>query len=153
MDALNPRGIVEVTSDDEILATRAVMLDLRPHVRPDEYVQRVRRMMTGDGYRLVALRARDTVWAVAGYRVLDTLIFGRVLYVDDLNTHPEARSQGLGRELLDWLKAETGRLQCDELQLDSGLPRTEAHRFYLREGLTMAAYHFRWQAPDNAASR
>jgi hypothetical protein len=31
---------------------------------------------------------------------------------------------------------------CEQMHLDSGIQRTEAHRFYQREGMTMASLHF-----------
>jgi len=44
---------------------------------------------------------------------------------------------------LDWLKAEAKAQGCNELHLDSGVHREQAHKFYFREGLTISAYHFR----------
>ena len=130
------------TTDDEILATRDVMCQLRPHVPRDEYVPIVRRMMQTDGYRLLALYDDGAVRAVAGYRVMEMLFCGKVLYVDDLNTDERYRSRGFGKRLLDWLKDEARALECREIQLDSGTQREQTHRFYFREGLTINCYHF-----------
>jgi GNAT superfamily N-acetyltransferase len=130
-------------TDEEILATRRVMLELRPNVPADEYLSTVRRMMAADGYRLAALYADGEVQAVAGYRLMEMLYCGRILYVDDLNTWPAARSRGYGRALMDWLKREARAQGCGQLHLDSGVQREQTHRFYFREGLTINAYHFR----------
>jgi GNAT superfamily N-acetyltransferase len=136
-------AIVRAQTDEEILATRGVMLELRPNVPAAEYLSTVRRMMAGDGYRLAAVYAGGEVQAVAGYRLMEMLYCGRILYVDDLNTAPGARSRGFGRALMDWLRAEARAHGCGELHLDSGVQRGQAHRFYFREGLTINAYHFR----------
>jgi GNAT superfamily N-acetyltransferase len=134
--------IRRIETDDGILATRAVMLDLRPAIAPEAYLPMVKRMM-GEGYRLAAVFEDGVVRAVAGYRFMEMLHCGRLLYVDDLNTDPAQRSRGHGEALLSWLKAEARAGGCQELQLDSGVHRPRAHRFYFREGLTIAAFHFR----------
>ena len=134
--------IRRVESDQQILGTRAVMLDLRPAIEPDDYLPRVRRMMKSDGYLLAAAYQDDIARAVAGYRLMDMLHCGRLLYVDDLNSDPQHRSQGFGNALIEWLKQEARDRGCAELQLDSGVHRPRAHRFYFREGLVITAFHF-----------
>lgn len=135
--------IFKATTDEEILSTRDVMLQLRPQLAPDAYLPTVRRMMENDGYHLAALRVDGIVRAVAGYRYMEMLYCGRILYVDDLNTDESARSLGYGQSLMDWLKAEGRAQSCGQLHLDSGTHREAAHRFYFRERLTVTAYHFR----------
>jgi GNAT superfamily N-acetyltransferase len=56
---------------------------------------------------IVALRER-----AARYN-LDPL--GVQVYVDDLPTLPQARRQGHGRRLLDWLEAEAERAGCGQI--------------------------------------
>jgi GNAT superfamily N-acetyltransferase len=135
--------IASASTDEEILATRDVMRELRAHIAPDDYVPMVRRMMQTNGYQLAALSADGVVCAVAGYRFMEMLYCGRVLYVDDLSTGERYRSRGYGKLLLDWLRAEAKSHGCHELHLDSGVQREAAHRFYFREGLTINCYHFR----------
>jgi len=135
--------IAEASTDEEILATRDVMRQLRPHIAPDDYLPTVKRMMTTDGYHLAACLVDGVVRAVAGYRFMEMLYCGKILYVDDLNTDEATRSQGHGKTLMDWLKAEARRQGCAQLHLDSGVQREAAHRFYFRERLTVNAYHFR----------
>jgi GNAT superfamily N-acetyltransferase len=135
--------IIQPRTDEEILSTRAVMLQLRPHITVDEYLPTISRMMQSDSYRLAAVMEEGEVRAVAGYRFIEMLYCGRILYIDDLNTDERYRSRGHGRELLDWLKREGKENGCDQLHLDSGVQREQAHRFYFREELTINAYHFR----------
>jgi len=79
--------------------------------------------MQTDGYRLAALCEGDAVRAVAGYRLMEMLYCGRIIYVDDLNTDECQRSGGHGKALMDWLKAEARASGCKELHLDSGVQR------------------------------
>jgi GNAT superfamily N-acetyltransferase len=129
-------------SDEQIGACWAVMHELRPHVDRASFVGRVRRQERQSGYRL-AYRAEDgRPVAVAGFRLLENLAWGRFLYVDDLVTAGAARSKGHGAALLGWLRAHARSLGCDALHLDSGVQRIDAHRFYEREGMARSSYHF-----------
>lgn len=135
--------VVKVTTDEEILATREVMRQLRTNVPFDEYLATVRRMMETEGYQLAAIYEGHDVRAVAGYRLMEMLYCGKIMYVDDLNTDERYRSRGYGRELMDWLKGEARAHGCGQLHLDSGVQREDTHRFYFRERLTINCYHFR----------
>jgi GNAT superfamily N-acetyltransferase len=135
--------IAVASSSEQILATRDVMLQLRSSLPSQEYLPTVRRMMQADGYRLVALYEKGAVRAVAGFRYMEMLYCGKVLYVDDLNTDEAYRSRGFGKTLLDWLKTDARANGCTQLHLDSGVQRERTHHFYFREGLTIPAYHFR----------
>jgi GNAT superfamily N-acetyltransferase len=128
-------------SDDQVRACHAVMQQLRTHLDAEQMVARVK-VQRAEGYKLAALRIGEEVAAVAGYRLGHNLAWGRYLYVDDLVTDGRRRSQGAGRRLLDWLVAEARAAGCDELHLDSGVQRFEAHRFYLRAGMDITSHHF-----------
>jgi len=137
--------ILQPETDEQILATHPVMHQLRPHLAADDYLQRVRRMMRTDGYRLAAATEDGEVRAVAGYRFIEMLYCGRILSVDDLVSDEGARSRGFGKQLLDWLVEQARAHGCEQLHLDSGVHRAQAHRFYFREGLVVNAFHF-WRA-------
>ena len=133
----------QLTTDEDILAARGVMRQLRPQIPEADYLSTVRRMMQTDGYLQAAVFDGDAVVAVAGYRFMEMLYAGKTLYVDDLNTDDTRRSRGYGKALMDWLKREARERGCVQLQLDSGVQREQTHRFYFREGLTINCYHFR----------
>ncbi len=44
--------------------------------------------------------------------------------------------------MLDWLAGDAREEECGSLQLDSGVQRHEAHRFYFRKGMGISSYHF-----------
>jgi GNAT superfamily N-acetyltransferase len=143
MDPLGAVRVIRVSTDEEILTTRDVMLQLRQGLPLQGYLPTIRRMMHTNGYCMAALYEKDDLRAVAGYRFMEMLYSGRILYVDDLNTDERCRSRGYGRVLMDWLKAEAKTNHCVQLHLDSGVQREQTHRFYFREGLTINCYHFR----------
>jgi GNAT superfamily N-acetyltransferase len=122
------------------------MAELRTHLSSeDQFVERVDGIQRPEGYRLVGAfedaGAADAV-AVAGFRLGNSLAWGRFVYVDDLVTRKDHRSRGHAAALMDWLVAEARRLGCEQLHLDSGSHRHDAHRFYLRHGLHIPGFHF-----------
>jgi GNAT superfamily N-acetyltransferase len=134
--------VKSLSGRDEIEGTFAVMRELRPHLVAASYVDTIERMMVG-GFRLAAVQVAGEVVAVAGYRLIENLASGPHVYVDDLVTTDTGRSRGYGKLLLDWLKGAARAAGCQSLFLDSGVHRHGAHRFYLRERMDIAAYHFR----------
>jgi GNAT superfamily N-acetyltransferase len=129
-------------SDRDIARCFPVMAQLRPHLEEAGFVAAVRRQFAG-GFALVYLERDAHVQAVAGFRVIDNLFGGRILYVDDLVTDEAARSQGYGKVLFDWLTNRARAEGCRHLELDSGVQRFDAHRFYLVNRMHIASYHFR----------
>ena len=133
--------IAIATTDAEIGSCWAVMSKLRPHVPWEGFVERVRRQ-GAMGYRLLYLEEGGAVRAVAGFRVCECLAWGRFLYVDDLVTASTHRSRGLGGRLLERLEEISREEGCAELHLDSGVQRTDAHRFYRAAGMEPGFLHF-----------
>jgi GNAT superfamily N-acetyltransferase len=79
---------------------------------------------------------------VAGWRLVATTAALRKLYVDDLVVASGSRSSGVGSALLSELTARARRAGCSFIDLDSALHRSDAHRFYIREGLPIVSFHF-----------
>lgn len=134
--------IKKMVSDEEIISTFEVMNQLRTHVPKDQYLERVRRQHQVGQYNLVAVIEDDAVRCVAGYRFVECLAWGKFVYVDDLVTDGNARSNNCGKQIMSWLANEAKENGCDQLHLDSGVQRHAAHRFYLRERMDITCYHF-----------
>ncbi len=128
-------------TDAEIEACFPVMAQLRPHLERGSFVRRVREQ-EGEGYRLASIWDDGKVRAVAGFRVLHNLAWGRFLYIDDLVTDQGGRSRGLGGALLNWCLHRAVAEKCTALHLDSGIQRRDAHRFYLARRMRIMGYHF-----------
>jgi GNAT superfamily N-acetyltransferase len=122
-----------------------VMRELRTHIASeDKFLERVQRQER-EGYLLAYLEADDEIRAVAGYRYQEMLFHGRILYVDDLVTREADRSAGYGGKLFDWLVEQARQRGCDYFELDSGVQRFDAHRFYLMKRMKIASHHFSLQ--------
>jgi GNAT superfamily N-acetyltransferase len=128
-------------SDQDIQRCFVVMRQLRDHLQEEEFLPTVRSQQAG-GFQLAFAEVDREVRAVAGFRFIDNLHSGRILYVDDLVTDAAVRSQGYGRALLDWLVEQARSMGCSRLELDSGVQRFDAHRFYLTNRMEIDSHHF-----------
>jgi GNAT superfamily N-acetyltransferase len=137
-----PVKIREAQTAGEIARCFPVMRQLRTHFADERiFVEQVERQQAG-GYRIAFLEDESGVRAVAGYRMMESLYAGRFCYVDDLVTDEAARSLGHGGALFEWLVAEARAARCQRLELDSGVQRFEAHRFYLTKRMLISSHHF-----------
>ncbi len=127
-------------SDEDIAQCFAVFKELRPHLVESEFLPQIRRQQA-QSYRILALKQDGRIKSVAGFRFAEFLAWGRVLYIDDLSTLQEARSQGFAELLLNWLIAYAKEDKCQGVHLDSGYARQAAHRLYLRKGFVLDAHH------------
>src|SRR5438034_7897473 len=133
--------IANAENRSAILRCYPVMSQLRPHLREEEFVDRITRQRS-QGYHLGYLEADSEIRAVAGYRFFDTLAWGRICYVDDLVTDAESRSQSFGRTLFEWLVSHARDAGCEQFHLDSGVQRFDAHRFYFARRMAISCHHF-----------
>lgn len=114
---------------------------LRPHLQDaDDLAARWARQRD-EGYRLAYVEQDGAVVAALGYRVLTTLAWGKIVYVDDLVALDSHHGQGHGSRLLAWIKEEARRLDCDAVHLDTGYQRHAAHKAYLRNGFELNCHH------------
>ena len=79
------------------------------------------------------------------YQDLHSVRYGYRVWVEDLAVDPERRSQGVGKALMDAARDWARERGATHLELDSALARTDAHRFYEREGADYKSFSFGWE--------
>jgi GNAT superfamily N-acetyltransferase len=141
-------SVLDVTGSDGSVVEQEWLARAEPVHRqlrgglPPDYAGRLRAVFASGARMSVATEAQ-AVRGVALWRVIENTYEGRRLYVDDLVTDEAHRSRGIGRALLQHLEQHARNMQCDVLALDSGTQRTDAHRFYFREGMVIPSFCFR----------
>ena len=127
--------------EQEILDCYSIMVELRPHIQPDKFLSKIKRLTEIAGYQLVYL-TDGTVKAVAGFRISEWLASGKYLEIEDLVATANGRSKGYGGELFDWLVNHAKENDCKQLRLVSHVSRFDAHRFYLNRRMIIEAPYF-----------
>lgn len=139
-------SVRELLPGETALAFEA-MRELRPRLDDaTAFVERIDTVQRPEGYRLAGAFEADEsdAVAVAGFRMVHMLAWGRAIYIDDLSTRAAARRRGHADALFAWVLEEARRLGSTELHLDSGVgpDREDAHRFYLRHRMRISSHHF-----------
>jgi GNAT superfamily N-acetyltransferase len=107
--------------------------------------ERLLATIAGEGSEiLVALDDGRLIGFCSAYIDLLSIRYGPRCWVEDLAVDPERRSKGIGAALLDAAKDWARGAGATHLELDSALARTDAHRFYEREGGAGQSYSFHW---------
>ncbi|WLR46449.1 GNAT family N-acetyltransferase [Halobacillus litoralis] len=139
----------ELKTTEEIKSAYHVMKELRSHVSEGQYVDLVEEAMAVDRYHLFALYADEEIVAVTGFKEMTTLYYGRFVWVCDLVTSSEHRSQGYGEELLTFVEDWSREHGMESVALSSGISRLMAHRFYERKmDYDRVSYVFRKSFPE-----
>lgn len=140
---MNSDDIRELTTEEEWRAAFTVLRQLRDHLTEDQYLDYLDEMRD-DGYRLFAVVDEDEIIAVAGIVIRTNFYNGRHLFVYDLITDEDRRSEGHGERLMQFVTEWARDRACESITLESGLWRDDAHRFYEeRLGMDRYCYTFK----------
>lgn len=132
-------GIQIASNEAQIRSCYRIMRQLRPHLTEEQaFIEQVQRQLAA-GYHLAYLQDKADVKALSGFRFLEFLAWGKVLYIDDLITDSEMRRSGHGGKLLTWVIEQGKKAKCDQVHLDSGPQRHDANRLYLNHGFKTSA--------------
>jgi GNAT superfamily N-acetyltransferase len=93
---------------------------------------------------LIAEDAGELVGLCTAYLELNSVRYGQRCWVEDLAVDPERRSQGIGGALLDAAQDWARDSGATHFELDSGLARKDAHRFYDRRGEPAKGFSYSW---------
>jgi len=113
-----------------------LMRQLRPTIKSSDISN-----LASWRYKFITASSNDKVVAVGAYFPTASLLRGIFNYLADLVVDKEHRSKGIGAEMLaEILKS------YPVCELDSGLERKDAHRFYESHGFAHSKYAVRLEA-------
>ncbi len=130
----------QVAGSEWLARAEPVHRQLRPHL-PADYPAKMARVLKEA--RMALAVEGDAVLGLAVYRWHENTFDGLKFYIDDLVTDEARRSKGVGCALIAYLEEVARKLGASGLVLDSGTQRTQAHKFYFREGFVAPAFNFK----------
>lgn len=137
-------SIQTASSDADFQACSDVILFLRPLLQKENLLAQIKEMQQED-YQIVYITAEEDpskAVAFAGFRHMNKLFSGKIIYIDDLACLPAYQGRGYAGLLLDHIKALAKTEGLRSVQLDSGHALHPAHRVYHRQGFHISAHHF-----------
>jgi GNAT superfamily N-acetyltransferase len=141
--------IMTIQTASDVAFCREVITGLRPDLNLDSFVPQVMEMME-EGYHLLYIADDDEQKAACfiGYRTMQMLRTGKIIYIDDLFTLPEYRGRGYARNLLNQVHRLAANSGIKSVHLDSGYTRHDAHRLYLNKDYVLECLHFAHTLPS-----
>ncbi|MDX8342218.1 GNAT family N-acetyltransferase [Rossellomorea sp. YZS02] len=135
--------IKQLVTNEEWRSAFEIMKQLRTDLTLERYMEFAQDMRK-EGYLLFALMVKDEIISLAGVRKAINFYNKHHLFVYDLVTSPSQRSSGHGERLLEYIHFYAEKTGAEYVALESGIMRTEAHRFYeSKMGYEKWCYSFR----------
>lgn len=88
--------------------------------------------------------AEGLVGLCTAYIDLDSVRYGKRCWVEDLAVDPTRRSEGIGTALLEAAREWARTRGATHLELDTGIARKDAQRFYERETPAAKGISYSW---------
>jgi GNAT superfamily N-acetyltransferase len=112
---------------------------------PERAADALREAITDErSHVLVAEAGGELVGVCSAYLELNSVRFGQRCWVEDLAVHPEHRSEGIGGRLLDAAADWAREGGATHFELDTGIEREDAQRFYDRRDPVSKGYSYTW---------
>src|SRR2546423_7615522 len=117
-----------------------------PHWDPERAADALREAIEAETSTVLVAEGGDgeLVGICSAYLDLNSVRYGLRCWVEDLAVHPQRRSSGVGKALMDEAKAWARQRGATHFELDTGLARTDAQRFYERERPVATGYSYSW---------
>ncbi len=131
------QAMVALLADDELGAARECFADPLPEV----YARAFETIEKDPNNELVVVEAAGEILGCLQVTYIPHLVRRGSwrAQVEGVRVHRNARGQGVGRALFEWVRARARQRGCHLLQLTTDKSRADAHRFY--ENLGFAASH------------
>ncbi|HEX5002808.1 MAG TPA: GNAT family N-acetyltransferase [Bacteroidia bacterium] len=126
---------------EKLLRCKKVLFDFRPQLNESNYME-VLQKLHDNGSVIVYTEENEIATSVAIFETGFKIHRGNYLYIDDLATLPEYRNKGYAAALLNWIELYARDRNIDQIHLDSGVHRHDAHRLYLKRGYIISGHHF-----------
>lgn len=137
--------VQEVKTGKQFQSILPVLKQLRTNLSEEEALS-LWDMMKAERYQLFAMyNEKEEVVTLAGLAICTNFYHEKHVFLYDLITAETHRSKGHGEKMLSHIEAWGREHGCSSVVLTSAFPRTDAHRFYEREGYGKTSYSFRKQ--------
>ena len=110
-------------------------------------MSRLKKLLQGDDCTLwLALTGDGRIVGICSvYLDIESVRYGLRAWVEDLAVAPDHRSAGIGAALLKASRGWAKERGATHLELDSGINRKDAHRFYESIEPSHVSMHYAWQ--------
>ena len=129
---------------EDVKRVYELICDMEQSALPYEQFQRIfLAQLEDEAYYCLVCRREGELVAVLNLRFEEQLHHaGKIAEIMELAVDGRYRNRGLGRELLERAIELAKELGCMQIELACNRLRRDAHRFYLRQGMSCCHYKF-----------
>jgi GNAT superfamily N-acetyltransferase len=132
-------GFKTITELDEIKDSYLLLKEIRDNQTLDDFCTMFY-FMKDEDYKMIGLYENSELITVSNIKLDFNSAYGKYIYIYDLVTKPEKRSQGYGKKMIKYISSLAISFDCENLVLNSLIDKVEAHRFYKRENFEQNFY-------------
>jgi GNAT superfamily N-acetyltransferase len=114
---------------------------LNPETASEVLIQRLNDVKKTD-YQCVGVYDRSKLIAISGIWILNKIYAGKHIEPDNVIVHPDYRSKGLGKILMNWIHDYAIKIGCLTSELNARIVNESGVRFWKRMGYEIVGYHF-----------
>lgn len=130
----------EWTTKKEMLQSYDLLCQLYDNLSFENYAALLDEIIPNN-YKQIAIIDKNQVIGVSGYWIGTKIWCGKYLELDNVVVKSSYRSQGVGRQLTNYLKTKAQQEKCNMLGLDVYTDNFEAVKFYMKEGYIPRGFH------------
>ncbi len=125
-------AIVRMLADDELGSQREKFID----PLPESYYAAFEKISADSNHELIVAESNGEVIGTLHLMFLPSISFqgGLRAQIESVRVDTKCRSQGIGREMMNWAIERARARGAHVVQLTTHLTRKDAHRFYERMG-------------------
>jgi GNAT superfamily N-acetyltransferase len=123
----------EITTEQDLIEAYELFVELNGTLDRELFLTTVKRdcpLLL----KIFGLNSHDVLVSVAAAHVITTIEGQRVLWIFDMVTSKNLRSQGLGTLLIEFIESYARENEFAQVRVHSLNHRTDAHRFYQENG-------------------
>jgi GNAT superfamily N-acetyltransferase len=138
---MNHFSLKEISNLQEMLPNLPIVQQLYPSFTAEQYESLLQKMLPHNYFQLVVFEGETPV-GLTGFWLGHKLWCEKYLEIDNLIVHPDHRSKGIGKLIVDYLTEKAKNEGCSMLALDSYTDNFPAHKFFYNEGFVPRGFHF-----------
>lgn len=112
------------------------------HKFSDEVLKERFSEMAAQNYECAVIYDGDKLIGVTGIWYSTRHYIGKSAEIDHVFIEAEYRSQGLGKQFLNWIYDHIKSKGCVAAELNTYVQNYSSHKFYYNEGFEILGYHF-----------
>ena len=132
----------KIVKKEEIDCVVPLVYDLNKGTISEEILKSRFKEMINQNYKCAGIFDGDNLVGITGLWFCTRHYTGKSVELDHVYIKPEYRSQGLGKQFMDWITNYCKNKGCQSVELNTYVSNYPSHKFYYNEGMEILGYHF-----------